>query len=150
LTDQLAPAPGSSAPVPDSAVPGSAAPGNAAPGDEIVIARLPLAAGVPVLLLPVRIETRFASQPAVTVKGQSAGPSLLVRVYPDTISVSSFEPELTPDEVSAGTAYWDLVWRAGLPPAADAAQAPWRVLAGAYTPAAGGLDRAGDDPGQHR
>ena len=109
-------------------------PPPAAPDDEIVIARLPLAAGVPVLLLPVRIETRFVSQPAVTLKGQSGGPSLLVRVYPDTISVSSFEPELTADEVTAGRAYWDLLWRAGLPPAADAAQAPWRVLAGAYTP----------------
>jgi hypothetical protein len=106
----------------------------AALDDEIVVAGLPLAAGVPVLLLPVRIETRFVSEPAVTVKGQSGGPSLLVRVYPDTISVSSFEPELTPDEVTAGKAYWDLVWRAGLPPAADDAQAPWRVLAGAYQP----------------
>ena len=50
-------------------------PPPAAPDDEIVIARLPLAAGVPVLLLPVRIETRFVSQPAVTLKGQSGGPS---------------------------------------------------------------------------
>jgi hypothetical protein len=125
VTDQLPPAePGSTDPAADSA----------AAADEIIINRSPLAAGVPVLLLPVRIETRFVPQPAVTVKGQASGPRLLVRIYPDTISVSSFEPELTADEVAAGTAYWDLLWRAGLPPTADAAQAPWRVLAGAYTP----------------
>jgi hypothetical protein len=82
----------------------------------------------PLLLLPMRIETRFAD----TADGASF---LLLRVYPDTISVSSFEPELTQDEVTAGQAYWNLVWQAGNPPASqDAVQAPWRVLAGAYQP----------------
>ena len=119
---------------PPPAESGSPAGAPEAADEDRAVARLPLAAGVPVLLLPVRIETRFVSEPAVTVKGQSGGPSLLVRIYPDTISVSSFEPELTADEVTAGKAYWDLVWRAGLPPAADAAQAPWRALATAYQP----------------
>ena len=82
----------------------------------------------PLLLLPMRLETRFDD----TADGASF---LLLRVYPDTISVSSFEPELTQDEVSAGQAYWDLIWRAGSPPPdQDALQAPWRVLAGAYQP----------------
>jgi hypothetical protein len=76
----------------------------------------------------VRIETRF-------VDGADGQSSLLVRVYPDTVSISSFEPELTQAEVSAGKAYWDLVWRAGKPPpGVDAVQAPWRVLAAAYQP----------------
>jgi len=87
-----------------------------------------LAANVPALLLPVRIETRF-------VDGNDRTSNLLIRVYPDTISISSFEPELTQDEVTAGKAYWDLIWRAGKPPpTSDAAQAPWRVLAAAYQP----------------
>jgi hypothetical protein len=87
-----------------------------------------LAAATPLLLLPVRIETRFVD----TTDGVAY---LLVRVYPDTISVSSFEPALTLDEVPAGTAYWNLIWAAGNPPPdPDAAQAPWRVLAGAFQP----------------
>ena len=92
-----------------------------------------LNAAIPLLLLPVRIETRFAPASAVTGAGQ--GPELLLRVYPDTISVSSFEAALTQDEISAGQAYWNLLWLAGSPPPdSDAAQAPWRVLAAAYGP----------------
>jgi hypothetical protein len=88
----------------------------------------PLDGRTPLLLLPMRLETRFAD----TVGGLSF---LLLRVYPDTISVSSFEPELTQDEVTAGQAYWDLIWQAGSPPQdQDAVQAPWRALAGAYQP----------------
>ena len=87
----------------------------------------PLASGTPLLLLPVRIETRFAD-----LDGEGF---LLLRIYPDTISVSSFEPELTQDEVDAGRAYWDQIWSAGRqPPDQDALQAPWRVLAGTYQP----------------
>ena len=88
----------------------------------------PLASGTPLLLLPARIETRFVD----TADGSA---SLLLRVYPDTISISSFEPELTQGEIDAGQAYWDVVWRAGSPPPdPDAVRAPWRVLAGSYTP----------------
>ena len=68
-----------------------------------------LAAGVPLLLLPIRIETRFADN----ADGVSA---LLLRVYPDTLNTSSFEAALTQDEVTAGTTYWNLVWAAGNPP----------------------------------
>jgi hypothetical protein len=88
----------------------------------------PLASGTPLLLLPARIETRFVD----TADGSA---SLLLRVYPDTVSISSFEPELTQGEIDAGQAYWDVVWRAGSPPPdPDAVRAPWRVLAGSYTP----------------
>ncbi len=88
-----------------------------------------LAAATPLLLLPVRIETRFADD-------AGDGAALLLRVYPDTLSTSSFEEALTQDEVAAGTTYWNLVWAAGNPPAdPDAVRAPWRVLAGAYGPA---------------
>jgi hypothetical protein len=88
---------------------------------------VPLAAGTPLLLLPARIETRFAD----TADGS---PFLLLRVYPDGVGVSSFEPGLTQDEIDAGQTYWDLVWRAGSPPPdPDDVRAPWRVLAGTYT-----------------
>ncbi len=93
-----------------------------------------LAADVPLLLLPARIETRFAAAGSV-LGGRERGPSLLLRVYPDTISVSSFEAELTQAEITAGEAYWDQLWQAGSPPPnQDAAQAPWRVLAAAFGP----------------
>jgi hypothetical protein len=84
-----------------------------------------LPSSVPLLLLPIRIETRFVAipQPNVDV---SAG-TLFVRAYPDTISTSSFEPELTADEIAAGTAYWQHVWTS------HDTLAAWRVLAGAYT-----------------
>jgi hypothetical protein len=87
-----------------------------------------LAATTPLLLLPVRIETRFHDS-------NDSVSDLLVRIYPDTIGVSSFERALTADEIASGKAYWNLVWHAGNPaPSLDAVQAPWRVLAGAYTP----------------
>jgi len=93
-----------------------------------------LRAAIPLLLIPVRIETRFVA--AGTNRGEVGdGPALLLRVYPDTISISSFESELTQDEINAGQAYWNQLWLAGSPPPDDdAAQAPWRVLAAAYGP----------------
>lgn len=83
----------------------------------------------PLLLLPVRIETRFTDG-AGDGKG---GSELWVRVYPDQITVNGHHPELTAAEMAAGSAYWDAVWRAGDPPAdQDAVQAPWRGLVSRY------------------
>jgi hypothetical protein len=55
--------------------------------------RQPPPASVPLLLLPVRLETSFQ------------GSELWLRVYPDDIHVNSFEPELTPDETAARATY---------------------------------------------
>jgi hypothetical protein len=80
----------------------------------------------PLLLYPVRIETRFADT-------EDAQPELWVRVYPDQIMVNGHHPELTPAEQAAGNDYWNALWLAGdPPPSPDDAQAPWRGLAGRY------------------
>lgn len=85
-----------------------------------------LAAAVPVLFLPVNIETRFMTSAA-------GAPELWVRIYPDQIAINSHEPELTAQEISDGQAYWDAEWRAGKPPASiDLVKAPWRGLAQRY------------------
>jgi hypothetical protein len=55
----------------------------------------PPPATVPLLLLPVRVETRF----------QMAQNELWLRVYPDDVHINSFEPELTADESTARTKY---------------------------------------------
>jgi hypothetical protein len=77
---------------------------------------------VPLVLLPVRLETRFR------------GDELVVRIYPDAIHVEDHEPELTDQEVAAGRRYWETTWRGGPEGSAtaDAAElAAWRELAGA-------------------
>jgi hypothetical protein len=53
---------------------------------------------IPITMLPMRIETRFAGTPAA--------PRLLVRLYPDDVHVDHHDPRLTSSEVSAGKRYW--------------------------------------------
>jgi hypothetical protein len=75
--------------------------------------------GVPITLLPVRLETRFGTS------GQ--GPELRIRIFPDDIHVDSHESELTADEVAAGKRYWVAVWRGGTG-GDTAARAAWAEL----------------------
>lgn len=84
-----------------------------------------LDAKVPVLFLPVGIETRFIDFP----DGHS---ELWVRVFPDQIAINSFEPELTQREIDDGNAYWNAVSGAGNPPPLEALKAAWRGLASRY------------------
>src|SRR5438552_6594233 len=53
---------------------------------------------IPITMLPVRIETRFAGTPAA--------PRLLVRLYPDDGHIDNHDRRLTRGEVSAGKRYW--------------------------------------------
>src|SRR2546421_6409624 len=79
--------------------------------------------GVPVLLLPVRLETRFADG--------GGGRELWLRVFPDQISIDTHEPELSDAEVEAAERYWQDLWRVGT--AADADERPpWRALAAKF------------------
>ena len=67
----------------------------------------PLCPGdLPLVLLPVRLETRF-----FTLADGST--ELRVRVFPDKIHLDSHEPDLTADEQTWGQHYWEQDWRAG-------------------------------------
>lgn len=55
----------------------------------------------PILLLPVRLETRFHSS------------ELWVRIYPDDCAVDSFEPDLSDDDIKSARRFWIAVWAAG-------------------------------------
>jgi hypothetical protein len=74
-------------------------------------------AKTPLVLLPVRLETRF--QPN----------ELWLRVYPDSVHIDSFEPELTPEESAARASY--LGQSAGT---LAAAQAAFTALAQRFGP----------------
>lgn len=81
----------------------------------------PVAQGsaLPLLLLPVRLETRFSPR-------SDGGADLRVRVYPDAVHVDSHEPGLTPDEVTWGRHFWEATWRAGAD--TGAARRAWHQL----------------------
>jgi hypothetical protein len=81
----------------------------------------PLCPGnLPLVLLPVRLETRFFTLANNVTE-------LRVRVYPDKIHLDSHEPDLLPTENEWGTHYWEQDWRAGND--ATARATAWRQLA---------------------
>src|SRR3954454_23264632 len=61
-----------------------------------------LADATPILMFPVRIETRFTP----------SGEELMLRVYPDECLLDTFDPTLTTTEVTNAQAYWAAVWEA--------------------------------------
>ena len=79
----------------------------------------------PVVLFPVRLETRFFPQ----ADGSS---ELRVRVYPDKVHIDSHEPELTADELTWGQHFWEQTWRAGNDE--ERGKAAWRQLADRFDP----------------
>lgn len=91
------------------------------------IAELP--ADAPLVLLPVRVETRFGT-------GADQQPQLWVRIYPDDFSIDTFEPTLSNAEVASAKLYWQRIWRAGGIEADE--RAAWRDLVASY-----GSGRAG-------
>jgi hypothetical protein len=73
---------------------------------------------IPILMMPVRIETRFRQN------------ELLVRVYPDDCSIDAFEPVLSDSELKSAKDYWLAVYAAG--GFVDQEREAWRALAGGY------------------
>src|SRR5687768_8210122 len=97
----------------------------AIPGTGPAVPREPMCPGdLPLVLLPVRLETRF-----FTLADRST--ELRVRVFPDKIHLDSHEPELTVDERTWGQHYWEQNWRSGsnMSAVADA----WRQIADRFT-----------------
>ncbi|MEU4446935.1 hypothetical protein AB0K14_19460 [Actinosynnema sp. NPDC050801] len=82
----------------------------------------------PVLLFPVRLETRFRTD--------LKQPQLWVRIFPDTCLIDTFEPALAEVEVAGAERYWRAMWRAGGEEADE--RAAWRGLVEAH-----GSGRAG-------
>ncbi len=90
-----------------------------------------LADDIPILLLPLRVETRFGEDDGV--------PVLRLRIFPDDASIAHHEEALTTEEVSAGEAYWRDRCRANAEPDPQErdriARGAWNILAarrGAY------------------
>src|SRR5262245_11814945 len=79
----------------------------------------------PILLFPVRIETRFQKTSA---SGAPAS-QLWVRFYPDDCQVDSFEAMLTDPEIQNARSFWLAMWRAGGIEAQR--RGAWRFLVGA-------------------
>ncbi|MFL6139403.1 MAG: hypothetical protein ACJ74O_16590 [Frankiaceae bacterium] len=86
---------------------------------------------VPLLLMPLRIETRFK------------GTELWVRAYPDEWALDTFEPELTADEVESARRFWASWWRAGGDEGMR--RAAWRAVVASH-----GSGRAGWVVGNHQ
>src|SRR3989442_10675031 len=79
----------------------------------------------PIVLFPVRLETRFFP----LADGSS---ELRVRVYPDKVHIDSHEPPLTDDEVTWGKHFWEQTWRAA--DDEERGKAAWRQLADRFDP----------------
>ena len=80
-----------------------------------------LTGALPILLLPVRIETRFFKN----------GTELRIRIYPDQVHLNAHEPELTESEHRAGKWYWEQRWSNAVN---DVTASAWRALVKSYGP----------------
>jgi hypothetical protein len=81
-----------------------------------------LSAAFPIVLFPVRLETRFFPG------GNTTPTCLQVRVYPDEIFLDTHEPALTDAEVAAGKSYWQSVDASGSYAGRNVEKDQWRAL----------------------
>lgn len=84
----------------------------------------------PFVLLPVKVETKFA-------KSKAGAPELWVRIFPDTLAANSHEKSLMDTEVQAGQAYWTTIWEARNETEEElelAKQGAWNALALSFNP----------------
>ena len=91
---------------------------------------------LPLVLLPVRLETRF-----FTLADRST--ELRVRVFPDKIHLDSHEPDLTADEQTWGQHYWEQNWLAGDSTTGRVRCDAWRQIADRFGARPRRVDRAG-------
>lgn len=64
----------------------------------------------PILLLPLRLETRFKE---VTIPDSSVTkPQLWIRVFPDDVAIDAFESTLSKNELRNAKSYWQALWKA--------------------------------------
>ncbi|MCZ6900426.1 MAG: hypothetical protein O7F74_09330, partial [Bacteroidetes bacterium] len=91
----------------------------------------------PILLFPVRLETRFKK----VSFGGGIQHQLWVRIFPDDCSIDTFENVLSEDEVILAQSYWLTVWSAGKsddenlkPFIQNQQKAAWKGLAGNFQP----------------
>lgn len=82
----------------------------------------------PILLFPLRLETRFKK----IQRGNDVLNQLWVRVFPDDIAINSFESDLSDSEIRTTRAYWLARWGAGKN--IDENRGAWRSLAAAHGP----------------
>ena len=66
---------------------------------------------VPILLFPIRLETRFKT--ITTAAGAAPRHELWVRIFPDDCSIDTFEEELSDAELASGKVFWSRFWEAG-------------------------------------
>ena len=90
-----------------------------------VTAPLSFGPAQPLVLFPVRLETRFFPL------GDGSS-ELRVRVYPDKVHVDTHEPALTAEELTWGKHFWEQTWRAAHDE--ERAKAAWRQLADRFDP----------------
>ena len=85
----------------------------------------------PILLCPLRIETRFKK---VSLDDEIRD-ELWVRVFPDDIAIDSFESDLSASELRNIRQYWIMRWAAG--GAEDGNRGAWRSLVSSHGPGRG-------------
>lgn len=78
----------------------------------------------PILLFPLRIETRFKK---IDIGGENKQHQLWIRMFPDEIAIDTFEELPSENEVRNARSYWSSMWQAG--DIKEDQRAAWRLLA---------------------
>ena len=81
---------------------------------------------IPILLFPVRLETRFKT----ITENRTRRQQLWVRVYPDECSIDTFEETLSENEIANAQLYWTGIWQAG--GIEEQERAAWRALVASH------------------
>lgn len=84
-------------------------------------------ADVPLVLLPVRVETMYSRPQHLEGGERVPGDRLLVRIFPDDIHIDQLEPGLDAAEAAAAEDYWRKAWGEAVGGSVD--DEAWRQLA---------------------